>query len=110
MYIAIYVHDHIVRPHIGDVLVVILLYCFAKTFLNVSPWKVAIPVLLFSFLIETLQHFKIVEVLGLQHSTVARVVIGTFFSWIDIFCYIAGIVLVLIAEKIIASFKRNRIK
>ncbi len=32
--IAVYVHDRFIRPYFGDVLVVILVYCFLKTFLN----------------------------------------------------------------------------
>ena len=31
--IALFVHDTIVRPHIGDVFVVILIYCFVRCFI-----------------------------------------------------------------------------
>ena len=101
--IALYVHDTIVRPYIGDLLVVILIYCFIKSFFAVPVFKTAIGVLVFSFLIEILQYFKIVELLGLQHSKFARTVIGTSFQWIDLVAYTAGIIIVIIAEKYIAA-------
>lgn len=101
--IALYVHDTIVRPYIGDLLVVILIYCFIKSFFAVPVFKTAAGVLIFSFLIEILQYFKIVEMLGLQHSKFARTVIGTSFQWIDLVAYTAGIIIVIIAEKFIAA-------
>lgn len=100
VFIALYVKDDFIRPHFGDFLVVILIYYFVKTFLNISSRKVAIAVLLFSFTIEILQHFKIVEKLGLHHSTLARVIIGTSFSWKDLLAYTLGIAFVLLVEKL----------
>lgn len=97
--IALYMHDEIIRPFAGDFLVVILLYCIVKTFVNASPLKVGLSVLLFSYIIETLQYFHIVYRLGLQHSKIASVVIGTSFEWIDLIMYTAGIVTILIVEK-----------
>lgn len=97
--IAKYVQDEIVRPYIGDMLVVILIYCFVKTFVNANVLSTAIGVLLFSFLIETLQYLKIVELLGLQQYKIARIIIGTSFSWADILMYTIGIAIVLAIEK-----------
>lgn len=102
--IALYVHDTIIRPYIGDVLVVILIYCVIKSFFKLPVFPVAVFVLLFSFSIEFLQYLQIVEKLGLQNSTIAKTVIGTSFAWIDILCYIGGFCIILIAEK---SFKKN---
>lgn len=98
VFIALYVHDTIIRPYIGDVLVVILIYCFVKSFLKLPVLPAAVFVLLFSFGVEFLQYLNIVEKLGLQNSKIARTVIGTSFAWIDLVCYIAGIIIVLIAE------------
>jgi hypothetical protein len=97
--IAIYVHDSIIRPYIGDFLVVILIYCFVKAFLDLSAWKAAIGVLLFAYCIEALQYFKVVELLHLQDSKVASVVIGTSFSWVDMLAYTLGIGFVLLVER-----------
>lgn len=96
--IALYVHDTIIRPYIGDVLVVILIYCFIKSFLDIKVIPTAVFVLLFSFTIEFLQYLNIVEKLGLQNSKIARTVIGTSFSWMDILTYIVGISIVISVE------------
>lgn len=99
--IALYVHDEIIRPYIGDLLVVTLIYCFIKAFFNSGVWATAIAVLLFAYTVELLQYFRIVEKLGLQHSTPARIIIGSSFSWADLLAYTAGIALVLVAEKFV---------
>ena len=98
--IAVYVHDDIVRPYIGDLLVVILLYCFVKSFLQAPLFPVAFGVLLFSFLIETAQYFHLVSLLGLEHSSLAKVILGNSFAWTDLLMYVAGITVVIIAERI----------
>jgi hypothetical protein len=96
--IALYAHDPIIRPYIGDLLVVILLYCFLKAFVKIRVLPAAIGVLGFSYVIETLQYFNLVDRLGLGHSSLARVVIGSSFEWIDLIAYTAGIAIVLIIE------------
>ncbi|MGL2964611.1 DUF2809 domain-containing protein [Flavobacterium sp. RSB2_4_14] len=104
--IALFVHDNFIRPYFGDVLVVILLYCFVKSFLNMSKSKVVIWVLLFAFSIETLQYFLLVEKLHLQNNEIAKTVLGTSFAWEDILAYIIGIVIVIILEKMFSTNKQ----
>lgn len=96
--IALFVNDQIIRPYIGDVLVVILIYCTVKAFLNTPVLPTALSVLAFSFVIEGLQYIKLVNILGLEHSSIATTVIGTSFAWVDVLAYIIGILLVLIFE------------
>ena len=97
--IALYIHDNFVRPYIGDVFVVILIYCFVKSFIKLPVLPAATGVLVFSFIIETLQYFNIVDRLGLGHSKLARTVIGTSFAWEDIGAYFAGFIIILLAER-----------
>ena len=97
--IALFVHDAFIRPYVGDYLVVILVYCAVRTFVNAPPVKVAIAVLLFSYTIEALQYFAIVDRLGLAHNEVARTVIGYGFEWWDILAYTLGIVTVVVFER-----------
>jgi len=99
--IAKYAHDQIVRPYIGDVLVVILVFCFVKAFFNTPVLPTALSVLLFSFLIEGLQYANFIQWLGLQHSKMAPLLLGNAFAWLDVLAYIVGIGLVLLFEKII---------
>ncbi len=98
--IACFLNDNFIRPYFGDVLVVILIYCFIMTFLNFSYWVVALFVLLFAFFVETLQYLNFIELLGLQNNKVARAIIGTSFSWKDMLCYTVGILIVIIIERI----------
>ncbi|MDI5896114.1 DUF2809 domain-containing protein [Flavobacterium algoritolerans] len=97
--IALFVHDNFLRPYFGDFLVVMLLYCFLKSFLNVSVWVAASFVLLFSFAIETAQYFNMVEKLGLEHYKIAKVVLGNSFAWMDLLAYVLGILAVISIEK-----------
>lgn len=97
--IALFVHDDFVRPYLGDVLVVILIYCFLKSFVKLPVLTASVSVLLFAFITEFLQYLNIVEKLNLQSSKIARTVIGTSFSWIDLLTYVAGIVIVIAVEK-----------
>lgn len=96
--IALYVQDAIIRPYVGDFLVVILLYCLLKAFLNIPVIPAAIGVLLFAYLVETLQYFHLVHRLGLGHSKLATIIIGSSFEWIDLVAYTAGIAIVIIIE------------
>jgi hypothetical protein len=93
--IAMYVHDDFIRPYFGDFLVVILLYCFVKSFVKVSVLVAASLVLVLSFGIEIAQYFDMVEKLGLQHSKIARVVLGNSFTWMDLLAYVLGILTVI---------------
>ena len=97
--IALFVNDRFVRPYLGDVLVVILIYCFLRSFLQLPILTVAISVLVFSFAIEFLQYLNIVEKLGLEKSKIARTVIGTSSSWLDLLTYSIGIAIVIVVEK-----------
>lgn len=105
--IGVYVRDSFIRPFGGDFLVVILIYCFVKSFFKLPVIETAIGVLLFSYIVEALQYIKIVNVLGLKQYAVARIIIGTSFSWVDIICYTAGISVVLLIEY---AYKKYRLQ
>lgn len=98
--IAIYMHDDFIRPYAGDFLVVILIYCCLKIFINDRVVITAVSVLLFAYCIELLQYFNYVERLGLQGSKLARVILGSSFEWSDMVAYTAGILLVMILENV----------
>ena len=107
--IAKFAHDQIIRPYFGDLLVVVLLYCFIKSFVDTPYLKTALSVLIFAFALETLQYFHIVNLLGLEHSSLARTVIGTSFEWIDLIAYALGIALVIFTENTLAN-RREKVK
>lgn len=96
--IAVFINDSFIRPFIGDVLVVILIYCFVKTFWNIQSSIAALSVLAFSYTIEILQYFNFVNKLGLQNNKILAVALGSTFDWKDIIAYTVGIIVVLWLE------------
>jgi len=97
--IALYVHDSFIRPYVGDYLVVIFIYCVVRSIYQAPVKRVAMGVLIFSYLIEIGQYFNLVGMLGLQHNRAARIIIGTSFAWSDLIAYTLGILTVLLVEK-----------
>ncbi|WP_291072915.1 MULTISPECIES: DUF2809 domain-containing protein [unclassified Empedobacter] len=97
--IALHIKDKIIRPFVGDILVVIFIYYFIKAFINTKAINIAIFTLFFSFVVEILQYFNFVEMIGLGHNKAARIIIGTSFSWIDLLCYFVGFILLFFIDK-----------
>ncbi|MCP9750344.1 DUF2809 domain-containing protein [Ferruginibacter sp. HRS2-29] len=97
--IALFLHDRFIRPYFGDFLVVMLIYCFVRSFLNASVWRTAIAVLLFAWFIEMMQYFQLVQRLGLENNKFARTIIGSSFGWEDMAAYTFGIITVLLLER-----------
>jgi len=90
VYIAKYISDAIVRPFIGDVLVIVLIYCFFKLFLNTSSAKIALGVFVFACFIELLQAIHFVKLLGLQSCKPIAIALGSTFDAKDILAYAIG--------------------
>lgn len=98
VYIAIYVHDAWIRPIVGDMLVVIVIYCFLRSFIHLKTKLLPINVFLFAAFVEVLQYFHIVEILGVAHITFLRILLGTTFDFADIGAYALGCICLLIWE------------
>lgn len=79
-----------VRAYLGDVIVVMLLYTFVKSFIKVNDQKLILGILIFSFAVEFAQYFHIAEKLGFRPGSLMYIVIGNSFSWIDNLCYAVG--------------------
>ena len=52
VFIALFINDQFIRPFVGDVLVVILIYCFVKSFWKVRANVAALSVFGFACAIE----------------------------------------------------------
>ncbi|HEU0136062.1 MAG TPA: DUF2809 domain-containing protein [Flavobacterium sp.] len=91
--IALYVKDDFVRPYVGDVLVVILIYAFIKSFVQLPIVPTIVGVLAFSFAIEFLQYLNLVEMVGID-SKILKTVLGTSFAWADLLAYTVGALLI----------------
>lgn len=107
--IALYVNDSFIRPFLGDVLVVGLIYCAVMAATNYQVIPVAIGTLLFSYAVEIAQYLQVIDLLGLRDYSWARIIIGTSFSWWDMLCYTVGIVVILSLEKFKIKLLQKRI-
>ena len=96
--IALVVINSFVRGHLGDVIVVVLIYCFIKMFVRKEMRLLWLYIFIFATLVEIGQYFNITEMLGLGGSQLARIIIGSTFDIWDIVCYFVGCVGILIYE------------
>lgn len=96
--IALFVNDAFLRPIGGDFLVVLLLYTTVRGLTRFKFYPVLIGVLLFCYLIEALQYVNFIELIGWHKITIARVVMGTYFSWVDMLAYTFGALFIAFVE------------
>jgi len=99
IYVGFFVHDRIIRPYIGDLLVVILIYAFLKIFISKKHVLIAFATFIFACMVEFAQHCNLITLLGLEENKIARVLIGTSFSWIDILAYFGGFLIIIFVEQ-----------
>ncbi|REC80474.1 DUF2809 domain-containing protein [Chryseobacterium elymi] len=97
-----------VRAYLGDVIVVMLLYTFVKTFVKINDEKLILGILIFSCIVEFAQYFMVAEKLGFRPGSLMYIVIGNSFSWIDILCYAAGCLLLFLGLKFTQSKKEKQ--
>lgn len=91
--IALYVHDDFIRPYIGDVLVVIVIYCFVRIWIPDGKPLLPLYVFVFATAVEVMQYFDLVTILGLGHNRFFRILLGSVFDLKDILCYGTGCIL-----------------
>lgn len=96
--IALFVHDTVIRPYVGDVLVVVVLYLAVRVIVPDRCRYLPLYVFLFAVMVECLQYFNLVQMLGLENNTFARIIIGAIFDVKDILCYGVGCILLGIYE------------
>ena len=103
VFIALFVHDRFVRPYLGDVLVVVVVYALARTvFPTGLPW-LPVGVTLFAAGVEVSQYFHLVDLLGLGKIPFFRVLLGSVFDWADLACYCVGGGAILLAEHLFGA-------
>jgi hypothetical protein len=109
--IALFVHDRLIRPFVGDMLVVILIFSLCRTVIKSNYFWLALWVLIFSFAVEIGQYFNLISILGLQHCAIARTIIGVTFDFHDLLAYSAGVLLIcvtgLLAKYHIEDYEKN---
>ncbi len=97
--IALFVKDKIIRPFIGDILVIILMYTFIRGIWDKPIKGLPIYLFLFAVVVEITQYFHLVDKLGLGNNKLMSTIMGTSFDIRDILCYFTGTVILIIWEK-----------
>ena len=98
IYIALFIHDNIIRPFVGDALVVGVIYFFLRSFISKSIKLLPVYIFLFACFIEVSQYFNLILLLHLENFKIARIIIGATFDLNDIFCYFVGTILIFLYE------------
>ena len=78
--IGVSVQDSFVRPYLGDVLVVILLYCLIRIIIPERCRLLPLYLFMFAAGVEFFQGLNIADRLGIQ-SRILRTIIGTVCDW-----------------------------
>lgn len=104
--IAVFIHDKFIRPYIGDVLVVAVIYCFVRIFIPDKCMWLPAAVFGFASLVEILQYFNLVELLGVSDNRILSVIIGSVFDIKDIICYAIGCILIFVFEICLSKKKK----
>lgn len=99
--IAVLVHDDFVRPFIGDILVVMLVCAFLRIIFPERSKIIPVFATLFAVIIEILQYFDFVKLLGLENNVILSTALGRTFDIKDIVCYIIGGLIFFAAEIIL---------
>ncbi len=107
--IALFVHDNIIRPYVGDVLVVAVIYTFIRIFIPNKVKLLPLYIFMLSVIVELMQYANIVKLLGLQDNKFFSVLVGTTFDVKDIICYGVGCLLIAIGSKLY-ELKKGEIK
>lgn len=100
--IALFIHDSFIRPYVGDVLVVAVIYTFIRIIIPDKVKLLPLCIFLFSVFVEFMQYINIVSLLGLQDNKFFSVLVGTTFDVKDIVCYGVGCILISVGSKLYA--------
>ncbi len=98
--IALFVKDRIIRPFIGDILVVILMYTFIRGIIKKPIKRLPVYLFVFAVSVEVSQYFHLVDKLNLRSNKIMTIIMGTSFDVRDILCYLTGTVILIIWERI----------
>ncbi len=108
--IARYVQDSFVRPYVGDILVVMVLYCLVRCILPTGlPW-LPLGIFMFGAMVEWVQYQNILENLGLDRYRVLRIALGTVGDPKDVLCYGIGCLCIFVGSMIYHLREKRQIQ
>lgn len=99
IYIGLFVRDKFIRPFIGDILVVILLYLLIRVFFTPKTRLLPVYIFIFALAVEIGQLVNVLSIIGLESNNFARIIFGATFDVKDIICYLIGCLLLLLWQE-----------
>ena len=86
----------VLRSHVGDMIVVILIYTFIRTFYGGARLVLPIFIFIFAVCVEIGQALNISSLLRLRQGGAMSIAVGNSFDWWDILCYLIGVIAIYI--------------
>lgn len=99
VFIGVCIRDAFIRPFVGDVLSVCVLFSMVRVFYTGNGVNLGIGLLLFAFGVEFAQFFKLASLLNLEKGSIPYVMLGATFDPLDLLAYILGTVLNISLDK-----------
>lgn len=97
------------RNYIGDVLAVVFIYSFLRSFYKGLKNYLPLYIFLISVSVELMQAFDVADQLSVASDSLLAIAIGRVFDWRDILCYALGSFIAYASEKIVFNKKENKI-
>lgn len=97
--IASYLKGGFIRSYLGDLLVVILIYSLIMLCSRFSVGKGLLVTAALALLVEVLQLIDLTQFFEGFYKSVAVILFGSHFSWLDLLMYGLGILLVYVVEQ-----------
>ncbi len=101
--IALFVRDDFVRPYVGDVLAIGLVYCALRAVTPLRLGSALVLTLAIALVIELAQAANLLGALNLSDNALARTVLGGSFDWFDLLAYGAGAVVIVVVERVVGG-------
>jgi len=98
VFIALFVRDDFIRPYVGDVLAIGLVYAALRALTPLSFPQALVVTLAIALVIELAQALGLLGALGLADNELVRIVLGGMFDWHDLAAYAAGGVIIAAIE------------
>lgn len=105
VFIALYVHDNVIRPYVGDILVIICIYLLLRIIIPEKIKYLSLYVLILAILVEIMQYFNFTDMLSAQNK-ILKIALGSTFDINDIVCYVIGYIIIILFEQ----FERRKLK
>ena len=100
--IALFIQDNFVRPYVGDTLAVVWVYAGVRSIRNTTPRIGASIAFGIACLVESGQLYHVADHLGFAEGSAWRIILGTGFDGYDFLAYLAGALLVVAVEALVA--------